>query len=596
MKTLIFDSEVFSNYYLAAFKEVGGAKVHTFEATDNGPALDVRALKNLLATHTVVTFNGNHYDMPLLTLALAFAKPKDIKKASDRIINENLKAWQFYKEYKLETMPLDHIDLIEVAPGIASLKAYGGRLHAPKMQDTPVDFAKALTASEMGDVRKYCVNDLDTTELLYKKLLPQIELRETFGAQYDIDLRSKSDAQIAESVIQKEIEALTGVRPGKNAIPEGFEFKYDVPHWITFNTPEMQGVLEVVRGATFKVNNKGAVEMPIDLAGLSVEIGEGKYRMGIGGLHSSEETSSLEVLPGHNYLLDRDVASYYPNLILNCGLYPEHLGPKFLEVYRKIVTLRLAAKSAGDKVTSDTLKIVLNGTFGKLGNKYSCIYSPKLMIQVTLTGQLALLMLIEDIHTNGVGDVVSANTDGVTSFVLESQREAFTRVVEAWEMNCGLETEETQYKSLHSRDVNNYFAVKMDGSIKGKGVYADDSLAKSPNADICMQAAVNYITRGISVHSTVYSCVDIRDLVVVRAVKGGGMYGEEFLGKAVRWYYSTKAKGNCITYKTNGNKVAGSDGAMPCMDMPQNFPKDVDFDWYVRKSFEMLKELGVVPS
>lgn len=61
-----------------------------------------------------------------------------------------------------------------------------------------------------------------------------------------------------------------------------------------------------------------------------------------------------------------------------------------------------------------TFKIVLNGTFGKLGSKYSFLYSPNLMIQVTITGQLALLMLIEALEAAGIS-VVSANTDGIVS-------------------------------------------------------------------------------------------------------------------------------------------------------------------------------------
>ena len=39
-------------------------------------------------------------------------------------------------------------------------------------------------------------------------------------------------------------------------------------------------------------------------------------------------------------------------------------------------------------------KIQINGSFGKLGSKYSLLYAPDLLLQTTITGQLALLMLI----------------------------------------------------------------------------------------------------------------------------------------------------------------------------------------------------------
>jgi hypothetical protein len=48
-------------------------------------------------------------------------------------------------------------------------------------------------------VREYCVgSDLVSTAYLYKELEPHIDLREKMSIQFGTDLRSKSDAQIAE--------------------------------------------------------------------------------------------------------------------------------------------------------------------------------------------------------------------------------------------------------------------------------------------------------------------------------------------------------------------------------------------------------------
>jgi hypothetical protein len=53
----------------------------------------------------------------------------------------------------------------------------------------------------------YCHNDLQVTRILYDELKPQIALREQMSKQYGLDLRSNSDAQIAENVIKHELEA-----------------------------------------------------------------------------------------------------------------------------------------------------------------------------------------------------------------------------------------------------------------------------------------------------------------------------------------------------------------------------------------------------
>jgi hypothetical protein len=66
----------------------------------------------------------------------------------------------------------------------------------------------------------------------------------------------------------------------------------------------------------------------------------------------------------------------------------------------------------------------------------------------------------------------------------------------------------------------------------------------------------------------------------------------EYLGKVIRWYYGTRSPGP-IVYATNGNLVGGSYGAMPCMTLPDEFPDDIDYAWYVGKAEAILRDLGV---
>ena len=68
-------------------------------------------------------------------------------------------------------------------------------------------------------------------------------------------------------------------------------------------------------------------------------------------LHSSE-TTAAHVADDEYLLFDADVTSYYPRIILNLGLAPQHLGEQFLDVYRTIVDRRIEAKRAEQDVTS----------------------------------------------------------------------------------------------------------------------------------------------------------------------------------------------------------------------------------------------------
>jgi DNA polymerase elongation subunit (family B) len=556
---------------------------------EGGPAMALELTpthKDLvpLPPGTYVTFNGLNYDFPIMSMAFNGADNQTLKWATDDIILHDLKPWHIEEKYGAPPLTLDHIDLINIAPGQVGLKAYGGRLHSHKLQDLPIDPAASISASDRILLREYCTNDLQTTADLYNKLKPQIELREQMSRGYGIDLRSKSDAQIAEAVIRKQMEERLGHRVYRPDIHPDYKFKYQPPSFIKFQNPGMCRALEVIKNADMSLDKNGSVVMPQELESLRLRIGKGVYRMGIGGLHSTENCI------GHKMaLVDRDVTSYYPSIILNLGLYPAHLGPEFLEVYRTIYQTRLAAKSEGNKVVADALKIVLNGSFGKFGSKWSVLYSPELMIQVTLTGQLSLLMLIEIMEECAVV-VVSANTDGV---VLFGEKFSIDMMTAYWEGLTRFKTEETLYNALYQKDVNNYIAIKADGKIKTKGLYALGGLSKNPTNTICVEAVIAKVTSGVPVEVTILTCPDIRKFSTVRQVKGGAKFGAAYLGKAVRWYYAQNEKGY-IEYATNGNKVARSDGARPIMELPDRVPDDLDYSWYIREANSILEDIGYV--
>ena len=210
-----------------------------------------------------------------------------------------------------------------------------------------------------------------------------MKLRVELSNEYQIDLRSKSDAQIAEQVIAAELTKRMGKRPNRPKIELGTIYKYRVPGFMQFQSPLLQWALYTTANALFVVDESGSVAMPKELADLKLDINGSIYRMGIGGLHSSEKTTA-HYSDDEYVLIDKDVTSYYPYIILNLGLAPQHLGHHFLQVYRGIVERRIAAKRAKNNIVSQSLKIVINGSFGKLGNKWSILYSPDLLVQVTL--------------------------------------------------------------------------------------------------------------------------------------------------------------------------------------------------------------------
>lgn len=594
---LVYDIECYENYFLIAFRSIVSGKVIYFELTPTHP-LHIAKLKWIVDNFLLIDFNGNSYDVPILSMALAGKTNMQMKGATYDIIVNGSRPSDVLRSFKVKGLKINHIDLIEVAPLRASLKIYGGRLHAPKMQDLPFHPDTLLNSNQMAIVRWYCVNDLVNTQCLHHALREQIDLRISMSKEYGIDLRSKSDAQIAEAVISEEVETLNGTRAQRPQIAPGTAYHYHVPTFIRYETPLMNWALDLVRRTPFIVSDEGNIGMPDALKSMKIEIAGNVYRMGIGGLHSSEEKRAT-VVDADTVLVDRDVTSYYPMIILNQGLYPQHLGRNFLKVYRSLVNRRLEAKRSGNKVVADSLKITINGSFGKLGSQYSVLYAPDLLIQVTVTGQLSLLMLIETLELRGIR-VVSANTDGIAILCPKARREELNWYIAHWEKQTQFETEETEYRALYSRDVNNYVAVykepvkNKDGSFtytKTKGAYAKSGLQKNPTSTICVDAAIDLLVHGTPLATTVKQCTDIRKFVTVRTVKGGAVKDGVFLGKSIRWYYATGVDGE-IVIATSGYRVPRSDGAKPLMELPDSFPQDVNFDWYITEAERILQDIA----
>ena len=584
----VFDLECYRDYFLIALKNVYSRQIESYEFYP-GIEPDYERIKTSLTTKQLISFNGINYDIPLLRLFFANNDNATLKKASDAIIVENMRPWELETMYGGADFHPDHIDLIEVAPGMVGLKLYGGRMHSQRLQDLPIDPAANITPADRPVLKDYCINDLNTTIDMYFQLKPQIDLRVVMSAKYDIDLRSKSDAQIAEAVIRQEVQKKVGRKIYRPDISPDYTFKYRIPEFISFTAPGMQKVLEIIRNATFTINEKGSVELPQIFESMRICIGSGTYTMGIGGLHSNESCSS-HVSNESVFLKDRDVTSYYPSIILNQSLYPAHMGEAFLEVYQGIVSQRIEAKRTGDKVTNEAMKIMINGSFGKFGSKWSVLYSPDLLIQTTVTGQLALLMLIENIELAGF-TVVSANTDGIVIKGYESRVEDLNGVIAYWEAVTGFNTEETEYRALYSKDVNNYVAIKPSGEVKLKGLYAPAGMQKNVTNSICVEAVIEYLRSGTPVPTTIMGCSDVRKFITIRQVNGGAKYDGQYLGKAVRWYYR-KGEARSIRYAANNNKVARSDGAFPLMELPPALPQDVDYDWYIKEAQSILNDVG----
>lgn len=635
MNTLIFDCEVAPNAFGIGVKRVEDGRKAWYEFSE-WEDFDRKRLRRAFARNKIVGFNSQGFDLPIIYMALDGASTQELMDAATRIIQDRIPYWEAEREFGIKLPKLDHIDLFDPNPSVRNgLKALAGRMHVKLLQELPFKPNTPLTRDEWLAGKAYCLNgDLEATHALYDRMLEPIHLREVMRERYGtMDLRSKSDAQVGETVIKSEVERITGDRVKKAVIAEGTAFRYEAPEWMTFKTPLMQEVFEAIKSTDFVIGKGGKVAFPKEFAHFDIAFDGMTYALGIGGLHSTEANRSVHS-DADSVLIDGDVASQYPNIIMKLGLFPKALGKDFLAVYRSIIDSRLAAKAVKDKITDKGLKIALNGSYGKLGSPYSTLFAPHLMIHVTLTGQLSLLMLIEEAHLRGI-PVVSANTDGVlfkcprsmfNGFVMRDGRPTdrlapsqLQDVIDWWEGLTSFKMEFGEYSAVYSQSVNTYIAITPNGAFKRKGSLANhwraelpwggkntdfdpirSGLMKNPQMNICADAVLGFLLHNTPVEQTIRECQDVREFLTVVNATGGADWRGEYLGKVVRYYWSTD--GDPIVkmkaHPSTGNrpKVSKTDGCRPLMLLPDDLsvPDDVDYQRYIDEAYNILSDIGYV--
>ncbi len=608
----IYDIELAPNKAMVGFKDHVTGEIRQFDHSEG------QSIAKYIKNRILVGFNSLNYDNIILTGMLRGKSMKWLYETSVDLIEGGGKRWNYPSDIN------NGIDLMEVVQGQASLKLYGARLNTKKLQDLPYDPHRKHSKKMWKNVCKYNKNDLQLTEELYNFILPQLKLRKDIGDQYGINVMSRSDAQTAEDIFKIEL-AKKGidVKLAKKNLVSISNIRYKAPKSVKYD----QKLVKRIEAEHIQLTKGGSPIIPKWLKDLHITINKGVYNFGLGGLHSMEKSTA--VIPPKGYTLGNvDIASMYPSLIINMGLFPKHLSSEFLKIYSKIRDVRLKAKAAGDKVVADTLKIVLNGSYGKFGSKYSFLYAPDMMLQVTFTGQLYLLGLIEKLEDAGVR-VVSANTDGL-ELVYKSVN-TVVKVVDKWEKETNMLMEYGEYNTLYSRDVNSYIAI-YDGYAKSKGFYSEPKIDKNNEYQIVIEAIREFLLNGKSMKKTIKACKDIEKFCVSRQVTGGAVWSSEnypdseeyteylkrvpfkqnkalekrndnfkkefvlaeaeknYIGKVVRFYFAKDGKP--MFYKKSGNRVPKSDSCVPMMELTKKLPKDINYKKYFELAETHLAELG----
>lgn len=566
----IYDLEQFANFHCATFYNIPNNLYKQFVIHKSRNDVEKYYYFLMQEVDGLIGFNNLEYDYPLLHYFIYNAVRYISTKTDPDKINEDLfiKSNVILNTHK-ETIPywkilIRQLDLRKVhhfdnKAKMANLKQLGIAMNYPDIEDLPFEPEHMITDEEVPKVLSYNLKDIGITKMLYDytrgltdhpeyKGKDMIKLRLDIKRKYKIPCDNYNDVKIGEEINKVTYMRNTGLDYNDFRYNKTFRDKINLIDCISddikFETLELKGLLNRLKTVTITDKKDGYQDHVI--------IGNKKYTFKLGGLHSKD--TGMIIKPKENeMLLELDVASMYPRAIINDKLYPEHLGEAWLIGYIDIHDQRINAKHNGDKLIADTLKLALNGGgYGKTGESTSWMYDPLVSLRVTIRGQLRILMLVEKLVMNSF-IVLSANTDGILVF-LENKNDydKFLSIYKQWEKETGFELEETEYKMIAMRDVNNYIALKSNDKIKLKGIFEINKLLhKNHSMKIVSIAVVDYFTKNIPYQETIRKCTDIKDFLIsvkfsqskgiVSDVRDGNLV-EEIYKKNFRYFISTDGK------------------------------------------------------
>jgi len=546
---------------------------------------------------------------------------KIAQKAQDVIHDANFDVFPEYREHELS---LKQIDLFKIhhydnKNRRVSLKRLEFEMDLENIEEMPIHHSRTnLTKDEVMQSIEYCYNDVDATYEFLKVTMGdtdhplykgnnQIELREDIHEEFGIPCLNYSDSKIGDEMIKKYYCQEKGIEykelPKKGFFRKTIEVKKCIAHYVQFETPQLKEFLARIKKSKMGMNDEFVEE---------IDFYNNKYTFAKGGLHSVNKPEIFEADDEYE-IIDWDVSSYYPAIIINNKQYPGHLGKEFLSGYKAMFEKRLELKPLAKKDKKikgivGALKLAVNSVYGKSSDMQNWIYDRQLTMFTTITGELSLMMLIEKYELNGI-HVISANTDGVTIMIKKSLIDKMHEINEWWCELTQYELERTDYSKIIFSTVNDYLAIKTDGEIKKKGDFLTDfELHKNKSARVVPIALEKYFVEGIPVQETILNHSNIYDFCLRQKASRDFHYEginpstneTKVYNKLVRYYVSTEGEKllkvknpECTTNAPNVSQVEAGEWLVTiCNYLPKSTKIDnIDYRYYIDKAESMVYKI-----
>ena len=556
---IVYDIEIFPNVFHCTCKDTEENKLYFFEISDRKNQLtelvDFFFYKNI-GDKMFCGYNNKHYDDVVINYLIDFYYKMDtlsydkvctsLYNLSNTIITaeegdtSKFKRWKYAKYF----YSMDLLTMLFSSKLRVGLKEMQVTMHYKNVEEYSGDFSQFLPDSEIDNMIKYNINDVESTTELLNRLKDDVQLRLFIEKEYGIDALSMDSVKFGETLLLKKYceqtklseQYVKTLRSPMDYIP----LKDVILPFISYKNPKLQDVLEDMKSQVVYSKERKGYEKKFVLSNV-------RYSIGVGGIHSLH-TPRIFVPNDNEYIGHSDVASMYPSFIIKYKWIPRHLGKEFWQVYSQIYKERIEAKHSGQKLKNLALKLTLNSVTGKMQQETSWMYDPFSVFKIRINGQLILLMLVDRLLELNC-KIVQVNTDGVMYIAQKTQREAVQEAVSEVEQLTQLTFESDDYEAFYQYAINDYFGVGKGYSqshdpklIEKKGMFiTDPRLGKGLAPAIIPKAVINYFLTKQPTFEYIKSSKDIKDFMMYQRVdkKFKVLHGDEPVQRINRFYAST---------------------------------------------------------
>lgn len=485
------------------------------------------------------------------------------------------------------------------------------------------DFDRYVLPKYIKPMLHYNKNDVYLVCEIARQKPDEIKLRYSLGAAFNLNLLCSARSNIADKLLYKFYSERSGLKPEAfkdlRTHRTALSFKKIIFPHICFQTDELKKVLEDMKKVTIYRTNKDSFEKVIKFHGTT-------YTIATGGLHSQDRPGVLTSTDDYTFI-HYDISSFYPSVMVAYNIAPKHLNNAvFVKMVDYFRLTRIKCKHTKDeveqvvagvhnKLAAEALKIVINAIYGKFGFDSYFLYDRFAQMQVTINGQLMVMMVVEALELAGI-HVVSANTDGIIVKLPKDKENEFKDITDAWCAQNKLGADSERYKLFVTRDINNYFDIQSNDKVEYKGSldphqYLKD-LKKGYDMPVVAKAVFEYFANGVSVMETLRNHKDILDFcktqnvgkqfeVVYQKVVDGKVI-DVHSQRHVRFYVSTKG---VVIMKENvhdGKRSVLASGKpviiLNKLDDVDIALRNIDYKYYYEEAYKIINpiKLGISPN